>query len=370
MIRFYKFLFTALISSALVFAEAPTATPTGTPATAVSAPPVSSSVPTQQPEVKKPLRQQLVDRFTKRDGSKATITIFSSDKSLRPLGNHFDASVETAFRSYGTLDVKREQFSLPAITIEEFRFTMARFNVDVLVIPVVNKDSVDLYLFDRRTPYQLYAHTEALPPGGEAAPEKTARDVTRLLVRRLLFRYLHNQYFELPREESVPVLQAEIPAWVASQESLNLINRELVSRFYVSTTLGAAVNLSRSGQLWHSNLFGFQAGIRLWDKYYLEFQLASFSYNVMAATFRRTFINRDSPFRVNVGLGFAFVTRDKVWNLDQTIGLGRYSYFFVSGVSLLFPIGEIYLKSELQMFISPSFNQFIWTYMPGIQFHF
>ncbi len=328
---------------------------------------VSNSTSTQ-----KPLRQVLLERLVRRDGAPASIVILNSIESKRTrIGDELPKAIETAMAGYGKLNIRREDFTLPVMTMEEIRITMARYDADLIIFPVVKGESVDLFLFDRRLPYNLYAHSEQIRPDLLDSPtDEAARELTRLLIRRTLFRYLNNQHFELPREETLPVLQAEIPKWVASAESLNLVNREITSRYYLNASIGAAINMSRSAQLWNSNLIGLQFGLRIWDKFYIEAQVASFSYNAFVGSLRYEFVNRNSPFRINVGLGFSFVTRDKVWNLDQTIGLGRYSYFAVASTSLLFPIGEVYLKLEGQAFVAPSIDQFIWTVMPGIQVHF
>ncbi len=323
------------------------------------------------------MREKLTEKLVKRDGTPANVVVMNATETTASrLGLEISKAVEVAVKSYGKGDVHREEYALPAMTMEEIRFAMARYAADILIVPVVRPDAVDLFLFDKRTPYNLYAHSEEVPPefvatGGSAVdPQTVATTLTRVLIKRLLFRYLNNQYFELPREESLPVLQAEIPQWIASPESLNLVNREITSRFYLSASLGAAINMPPSRQLWNSNLIGLQAGVRLWDKFFLEGQFSSFSYNAFVGSIRYQFINRDSPFRINVGLGGAFVTRDKVWNLDQTVGMGRYSYYIVPSAAVLFPIGEVYLKLETQVFVSPGLNKFIWTFMPGIQVHF
>lgn len=358
--------------------SAPTSTPTPTPTSTPTPTPSSTAIPLPTPSPtaavtgEKSLRQLLLERMVRRDGTPAETVILNSVESpTTRLGDAMPAQLESAMRSYGDLKLRREAFALPMITMEEIRLTMARYNADLIIFPVVKKDSIDLFLFDRRLPYNLYSHSEQLRADLADVPtEEAARELTRLLIQRILFRYLNNQHFELPREESLPILQAEIPKWIASSDSLNLVNREITSRFYLNASIGAAINMSRSAQLWNSNLIGLQLGVRIWDKFYLEAQISAFSYNAMVGSLRYEFVNRNSPFRVNVGLGFSFVTRDKVWNLDQTIGLGRYSYFAVSSVSLLFPIGEVYIKLEGQAFVSPGFDQFIWTAMPGIQVHF
>ncbi len=343
----------------------------GTPQQAAPVPAVDTSAVTA-PKPGGSLRDRLVEKLTKRDGSSSSIVVFSAVESpSTELGTEISKTIALAFQNYGKLNIRQENYALSALTMEDIRIAMARFNVDVLITPLIRGNTIDLYLFDRRFPYNLYAHTEEVPGTLAGAPAaQVAQEMTRVLLKRLLYRYLNDQFFELPREESLPVLQAEIPQWVASDDSLRLVNNELTSRFYLNFSFGAAMNMSRSGQLWNSNAIGAQLGVRLFDKLFFETQFLAFSYNAFVGSLRYTFVNKESPFRVNVGLGFAFVTRDMVWNLDQTLGLGRYSYYFVPSAALLFPIGEVYLKLEAQSYVAPDFSQFIWTLLPGVQIHF
>jgi hypothetical protein len=320
----------------------------------------------------KSARDQLIEKLTKRDGTSASIVVFAAIETPQTaLGINISKMLASALQSYGKLDVRNESYALSALTMEDIRLAMARYNVDILITPLVRETTLDLFLFDRRTPYNLYAHSEEIPPTLRGSPTETvAQEMTRVLIKRILFRYLNEQFFELPREESLPVLQAEIPQWVASEDSLNLVNREFTSRFYLNFSLGAGISLAKSGQLWNSNLIAAQVGYRITGKLYAEAQWAAFSYNAFVGSLRYTFVNRDSPFRINVGLGFGMLNRDKAWNADQTIGLGRFSYYIVPSAALLFPIGDVYLKLEGQTFVSLGFNQFVWTVMPGVQIHF
>lgn len=347
-------------------ASAPASAPSteSNSSTAIAPPPIQNAP-------KKSLREQLIEKLTKRDGTPAQIVIFNAVESeTTQLGIEISKAIEVALKSYNSLQVRREEYALPALTMEEMRFAMARYNADVLVTPVIKPNAVDIFLFDKRAPYNLYAHSEVVDTVSKSDPSAVAQAVTRLLVRRILYRYLNEQYFELPREESLPILQSEIPQWIASPESLSLVNRELTSRFYLNMSLGAALSMAPSKQLWNSNVIGVQLGVRLWDKWHVEGQFSAFSYNAFVASLRYTFVNRDSPFRINVGLGLGMVTRDKVWNLDQTIGLGRFTTFIVPSASLLFPIGEVYLKLEAQWFVTPSLDKHIWMLQPGVQVHF
>ncbi|MBY0371606.1 hypothetical protein K2X33_13040 [bacterium] len=363
MIRHSKIFLLALAISAFVRAE---------DASAPSSAPSENASATQSAGPKKPLRQQLVEKLTKRDGNPAQIVIFNAVESeTTQLGVEISKAIEVALNSYGTLKIRREEYALPALTMEEMRFAMARYNADVLITPVIKPNAVDVFLFDKRTPYNLYAHSEVVDTMVKNADSyAVAQGITRLLVRRILYRYLNDQFFELPREESLPILQSEIPQWIASPESLALVNRELTSRFYLNASLGAALSMGASQQLWNSNLIGLQLGVRLWDKWFFEAQYASFSYNAFVGSLRYTFVNKDSPVRINVGLGFGTVTRDMVWNLDQTIGLGRFSTFIVPSAAVLFPVGEVYLKLEAQWFVTPGLDKHIWMLQPGVQVHF
>lgn len=318
------------------------------------------------------LVQQLINKLTLRDGKRAEIVVFSPiDESKARVGKSVASQIVSAFRSYGPVNVRGETDVLSDLTLEEFRNLMARHKADILIGLVTRDTHFNMYLYDRRTPYAVYAHSEQIPETARATlNETTAAAYTRLLVRRLLFRYLNNQYFELPREESLPVLQSEIPKWVASEESLSTLNREYVSRFYGGMVIGAAISMGRSGQLWNANLVGIQLGMRVHDNLFIEGTATSAAYNSFTGSFKYLFMNRDYPFQLTAGLGFSFVTKDKVWILDQTIGLGRYSYFITPSASVMWPIGDVYLKLETQVFVSPSFSQFMFTFMPGLSFYF
>jgi hypothetical protein len=349
--------------------------------TASTAAPTMSGMPSATPQMASvqtsptgapSLVQQLIQKLTMRDGKRAEIVVFSPiDESKNKVGKSVASQIVTAFRSYGPVNVRGEKDVLSNLTLEDFRLLMARNQADILIGLVTRDTHFNMYLYDRRSPYAVYAHSEQIPESARAnLTEATASQYTRLLVRRLLFRYLNNQYFELPREESLPVLQSEIPKWVASDEALSSLNREYVSRFYGSMVVGAAISMGRSKQLWNANLVGIQLGMRVWDKWFLEGTATSAAYNSFTASMKYLFMNREYPFQLTAGLGFSFVTKDKVWILDQTIGLGRYSYYVTPSASVMWPIGDVYLKLETQIFFNLGFNQFMFTFMPGLSFYF
>lgn len=318
------------------------------------------------------LIQLLLQKLTLRDGKRAEIVVFSPmDDTKHKVGKSVANNVVSYFKSYGPMNIRGEPDVLQDLTLEEFRVLMARHKADVLIGLVTRDTHFNMYLYDRRSPYAVYAHSEQIPENMRTnLTEATAQTYTRLLVRRLLFRYLNNQYFELPREESLPVLQAEIPKWVASEESLSTVNREYISRFYGSLIMGAQISMARSNQLWNANLVGAQLGVRLVDKLFLEGTATTAAYNTFTGALRYLFINRNFPFQITAGLGFSFMTKDKVWTLDQTVGLGRYSYYITPSASVMWPIGDVYLKLESQISFNLSFNQFVFTFTPGIFIYF
>ncbi len=341
-----------------------TSTPSAAPA---NASPLQTS-PTGAPS----LVQQLIQKLTLRDGKRADVVVFSpTDETKSKVGKSVASQIVTAFKSYGPVNVRGEADVLSNLTLEEFRVLMARHQADILIGLVTRDSHFNMYLYDRRSPYAVYAHSEQIPEADRAnLTEAKAANYTRLLVRRLLFRYLNNQFFELPREESLPVLQSEIPKWVASEEALATLNKEYVSRFYGALVIGAAISMGLSGQLWNANLVGLQLGVRLDDKLFLEGTAHAAAYNSFTGSLKYLFINRDYPFQVTAGLGFSFVTKNKVWILDQTIGLGRYSYYVTPSASVMWPIGDVYLKLESQVFFNLGFSKFMFTFMPGLSFYF
>lgn len=363
-----------------VHAETPANT--GAPAAPTSAIAPETSTPSAAPANASPLQtsptgapslvQQLIQKLTLRDGKRADVVVFSpTDETKSKVGKSVASQIVTAFKSYGPVNVRGEADVLSNLTLEEFRVLMARHQADILIGLVTRDSHFNMYLYDRRSPYAVYAHSEQIPETDRNnLTEAKAANYTRLLVRRLLFRYLNNQFFELPREESLPVLQSEIPKWVASEEALATLNREYVSRFYGALVIGAAISMGRSGQLWNANLVGLQLGVRLDDKLFLEGTAHAAAYNSFTGSLKYLFINRDYPFQVTAGLGFSFVTKNKVWILDQTIGLGRYSYYVTPSASVMWPIGDVYLKLESQVFFNLGFSQFMFTFMPGLSFYF
>lgn len=324
---------------------------------------------------KQSAKRILIEKLTKPDGDSAKIFVlkpinYTDLKTVEPIVS----TIESSIQSYDpNIDVRISDQSMPSLTLESFRIAVAKLNTDIVVISVLNTSSFEMYMYDKRTPNQIYAHTEPLSSAARyELNNEAAVYYTKLLIRRTLYRFIKNQYFEMPRDDSPPLLQSEIPRYVASNQSLELINREARSHFYISAGLGAAISRGSRLKYWNSNLISGQVALRIYDKLYLEGSFNMFAYNAVLGSFKYLFSNRDSSFRVMAGLGFSYFLADRqVLNWDQTEGGLEKKYYVVPSVSLLLPISDIYLKAEAQIYIPYNTNnRFVIAVMPGLLYMF
>ncbi len=306
------------------------------------------------------------------DGHPVSIALLApTDATASKVGPTVSETLRTLIAGYGIENVHVRPNHLKSLTMLQLRKALKDNNVDIVMVPYLQNTSFDLYLYDRRTPYALYAHSQPLPEvaqlnltAGSAAP------LARVLLRRTLYRYVHDQYFELPREESSPFLEAEIPRWIASSESISKANRDNESRFYASVTLGAAVSVGVEQAMWNSNLLGLQLGYRPFSRVYFEAAARTFSYNALSGSVKYQFMGKDSPLRLSIGAGLAYVTDRKVWAQDQTAGIKDTSSFAVAGATLQFPVGDVYLVIDGDAFGSLNGKDFIFTIAPGLMVTF
>jgi hypothetical protein len=291
-----------------------------------------------------------------------------TSKKVGPLV--YDALL-AALKQYGDLNVRSSDNLIEFLTLDEFRKAMGKAGADVLFVTVLKNNNFDLYVYDKRTPFSIYAHSEAISHVGQLdLSTEMATYYAQLVLRRTLYRYINDQYFELPRRESAPVMRSEVPKWIASPESVKNVNRELRSHLYASAMTGAAFTFGRSTQGWNASLLGLSLGVHLGARNYLELSAATSTYNAFVASFKHVFTSRETPFQVGVGLGYGYVTSKKVWSYDETYGLGTDSYYIVPNVMLLFPIGGIHLRFEHKSYVGLDFKKYMFTFMPGIQVYF
>ncbi len=313
----------------------------------------------------------LINKLTKSDGDSAKIYIlkpinYTDLKTLEPVVSTIESSIQ-AYSS--SINVKKTDQTMPSLTLESFRFTIAKLNAEIVIISVLNANNFEMYLYDKRTPNQIYAHTESLSSSARYdLNAEAASYYTKLLIRRTLYRYIKNQYYEMPRDDSPAILQSEIPRYIASTSSLELVNREAKSHFYFSAGLGAAISRGKAGKIWNSNLISGKLAVRVYDKLYLETSLNMFAYNAVTGSFKYLFSERNSPFRFMGGLGVSYFLEDRlVVNWDQTSGDLQKKYYIVPSVSIMLPISHVYLKAEAQLYIPyKSSNRYVFAIMPGL----
>ncbi len=360
------------------FAEAP-APGTATDQSTVLTQEVGAAEGTQdgedQAEARAKLLQKLSAKLLNHKGQPVSVVVFTPmDFTTAQVGGIVANSLVTSLKKYGNLNVRQENYSLETLTLGEFRKGMAQFKVDVLVATSIRNTTFDLYIYDRRTPYYIYAHSEPIPEATQLhINEEVANYYSRIVLRRALYRYINDQYFELPRQDSAPVLQSEIPRWIASPESIAQINRELVASMYFGVSSGGAFTFgSQTGKsLWNSPLLSLQFGIRVYDNLFSEIALMNGAYNTGSLSFKYNFANRDRPYRISVGLGFAYATPFKVFVSDRNASFNKGTGMIVSSISFLFPIGDVYLKLEEQNYLNfKSGTKLMFTLLPGILIHF
>jgi len=325
-------------------------------------------------EARSKLLQKLSAKLLNHKGQPVSVVVFSPmDFTTTQVGNVVSSTLVTSLKKYGNLNVRQEKYNLESLTLGEFRKGMAQFKVDVLVATSLRNTTFDLYIYDRRTPYYIYAHSEPIPEATQLhVNEEVANYYARIVLRRALYRYINDQYFELPRQESAPVLQSEIPRWIASPESISQLNRELIAGMYFGVSSGGAFALgSDTGRPWNSPVLALQLGMRLHGNLFGEISYMNSAYNTANAIFKYNFSNRDRPYRMSVGLGFSYSTPFKVLVADRNSSFGHGVGMLVTSFSFLFPIGDIYLKLEEQNYVNfKNGTKLMFTLLPGILIHF
>lgn len=314
---------------------------------------------------------RLIKKFSKEDGNPAPIAVLTPlDYTTMNYAELGQETILTALSRYGKFDVRVIDYSPAALTLEEFRKTVTRFDVDVVVLCVLKPTNFDLFIYDRRTPYNIYAHSEVLPEAVQyQLTKQVVEEYTKVIVRRALFAYMQDQYFELPREEARPFLNAEIPRFVASALSYQTVNREILSRYYVSGSVGAAM-AAGGGGLWTSNMVSVQLGTKVFSNYFAELNLDFFSYNSIGVAMKYMFANRDNPLRMSMGLGLATLSNSRTINWDQKHTQGTGGNYFVPSAAFSFPIVDVHVKVESKLFVSIDGSKFVLSLTPGLFFMF
>ena len=159
---------------------------------------------------KQSAKKILIKKLTKPDGDSVKISVlkpinYTDLKTVEPIVT----TIENAIQSYDpNLDVRISDQSMPSLTLESFRLSVAKLSTDIVIISVLNTSSFEMYMYDKRTPNQIYAHTEPLSSAARyELTSEASTYYTKLLIRRTLYRFIRNQYYEMPRDDSPPLLQ-------------------------------------------------------------------------------------------------------------------------------------------------------------------
>jgi hypothetical protein len=317
----------------------------------------------RQRNLKMAMLRKLKEKLTRKDGKPVSFTVFSPlDVAKNGSGPVITDLIVKTLETYGNLTVKVTDQTLDALTLEELRKLIIHYKTDILIASSVKTTSFDIYLYDTRTPYYIYAYSEPIPP--EVRIEVNAGALPsygKTAMRKLLYRYLQNQFFEIPRSDASPVLKSEIPRWIASNESLSLMQRDISSNYYASISYGAA--LTRGVSSWTSNLLSLEVGTKIQPHLYLELALEAFSYNAAMLGLKYRFDNRTLPFEFDVGMSVAAVTNKLTIGFDPTAALSGGGLFMVPNASILLPLFDVYFKGEAKLYLGP--NGSIYSLMPG-----
>lgn len=278
--------------------------------------------------------------------------------------------VEEIIQGYDSdISVSRTSYPLKGISLDMLRIAMASTKADILVSSVFLPSNVDVYIYDKRSPFQIYAQSEAFLEGNqEDLDVRMAEHYFKIAFRRALFRYISDQAYDLPRDGSPPVLQSPIPRVIASYQTVEMLNREANSSFYTSFNWGAALSNGTSGKFWNSSLISLELGANLFGKFYLEGAAEISAYNLGVGSLKYLFSDRDEAFRFMIGLGGAVLSNRHTFDWDQSNDIQGRKFYVVPSFSVMFPISDVYLKLETRAFLNS--NSQIYTFMPGLHIWF
>jgi len=340
-----------------------------------------TQVPQDPQEVKRQninqLREQakntLVNKLKNKDGNWLDVQTlppidFVGMKDLSPVSS----VVEDFLKVFAPeLKVKLADYKLKSVSLEKLRIAMAVTRADILVVSVVLPNSIDMYLYDKRTPHQVYAQSEGFAEGTQfnlSVP--MAEHYARLSMRRTLYRYISEQFYDLPRDDSPPILKRKIPRVIASYQAVEMINREANSNLYASINWGSALTQGVTGKLWNSNLISLELGYNFYDNWFVEAAADICAYNFAVGSLKYSFHDREKAFRFMTGVGLGVLSNRHTFDWDQSNDITGRKYYVVSSISVLFPISDVYLKLESRAYLGLDGVSRVYTIVPGLHIFF
>jgi len=316
--------------------------------------------------------KRLVKKLTREDGTPASIGVLTPlDYTTLNFGDLSRKTIIKSVQRYGDFAIRSVPHELTALTLEEFRQVILKHKLDIVIVVVLKPTNFDLFMFDKRHPYQIYAHSEVLSEAVQyQLTEKVVEEYTKVIIRRTLYAFMQDQYFDLPREEATLLAQSEVPRWIAGSLSVASVNREITSRFYGSASVGAALAMGNDSRAWNSNMIALQAGFRLFDKFYFETAIDMFAYNAFVASLKYITLSKETPFRFSFGIGGGTTFNKHTLNYDQNFTQGEGGKYIVPSVAMLIPIVDIHFKVETRLYVGLGGQRYIFAIAPGLAFFF
>jgi hypothetical protein len=324
-------------------------------------------------ELKKQARGLLLNKLKTNENEWAKIFVLAPiDYTNLSSTEFFSEMVQETIEGYDKeLEVKPSNYQLPAINLEQLRIAMATLQADILVISVVLSGNVDVYIYDRKNPIEIFGYSEGFVEGPQEKLEvEMAKHYSKNVLRKALFKYISNQPFELPRDNSAPILKLEIPRSIASYRTVEMINREATANFYGSIGWGATLSSGQSGKLWNSNLVSLQLGFNLYKDWYLEAAGEMSAYNIASGSLKYLVSNREEPLRFMVGIGGSISTDRHTLDWDPTNDIKGTQIYAVPSASILLPISDVFLKLEAKAHLGVTTQSRIFSIFPAIQMFF
>lgn len=355
---------------------------------ATSTPPVDGFTPTtteetpvesQQPQTPEAIAEQakakainkkLLEKLKGADGAELAIGVLTTvDQTPNGMGEFVARTLLRSVQRYGHEEVRLHDVTPEAVNLESFRTIVLQTKDDLVIASLIKTTECQLFLFDKRTPYQIYYYSQDFPEEVQLhLTNSVVEEYLNQALRRLLYSFLQNDSFETPREIATATLKGEvIPYWIARPGLVTLVNHETLSSMYGGVTIGGALAV---GYAANSSLFGIQYGFRFMDDWSAELGLESFTYNALSLSLKRTFTFPDNPLQVISGVGAAYLFSEKAVGYDASYLPHLHKTYIVASAAVVFPIVEVFIKFATEVFFNPAQPGVMVTIGPGFFMRF
>lgn len=332
-----------------------------------------SNEQTKLAKFKKAARKLLLSRLLNSENKSVRIRILPPmDYTSLQTPNVVTETIQRGIRMYDeNLNVEIAEYKMKSLTLEQFRDAVTKLNTDLLFVTVMHASNFDMYLYDRRMPYQIYAHSEPIATSAQYdLTAEVAAYYSKLLVRRTLYRFIKNQAYELPRDESPPLLKLEIPRFIASKESLDFINSESTNSFMAQVGLGSSLSRGENGKMWNSSILSVQAGYKVMDRTFVKLGFEMAAYNAILGGISYNFMGKDKLFKTELGLSLAHAITSKTLDWDRTNGIDGGSMHVVPSAAVIVPLMDVSFRVDTQLFIGIKEKTMMLNVIPGIGISF